>query len=145
MDDLQKSQIEQSCARLATQYCHFVDHGQAAQVADLFSEDGVWSTAQGATEGREAIRAIFQGRQNRAGRLSRHVCCNLLVEVQDDSHASGVNYLTLYRHDGEAGPGAAPLTGPAMVGEYRDAYVRTAEGWRFAHRDLVIVFQTPRK
>jgi SnoaL-like domain len=145
MDDLQRQSIEQACQRLATRYCHLVDHGRAADVAELFSEDGVWSTAQGETAGRDAVRAVFQGRQARAGRLSRHVCCNLLVEVQDETHASGVNYLTLYRHDGEGAPGPAPLTGPAIVGEYRDDYVRTEDGWRFAKRDLVIVFQVPRK
>jgi len=26
--------------RLVTQYCHFVDHGAAARVAELFADDG---------------------------------------------------------------------------------------------------------
>jgi hypothetical protein len=27
-----------------------------------------------------------------------------------------------------------------MVGEYRDRFVRTAQGWRISHREIVIDF-----
>jgi ketosteroid isomerase-like protein len=140
MDDLQRMAIERACERLVAQYCHFIDHGEAARVAELFTEDGVWTSPDATMAGREAVLAGFQRRQERAKRLSRHVCCNLLVEIQDEDHASGVVYLTLYRHDGEPGPRIAPLDGPAVVGEYRDAFTRTADGWRFARRDFVIAF-----
>jgi len=140
MDDLQRLLIERACERLMAEYCHLVDHGQAARVADLFTENGVWSSPRTTMAGRPAIRDGFRRRQDRADRASRHVCCNPLTEVQDETHASGVIYLTLYRHDGEAGEPITPMAALAAVGEYRDVFVRTAEGWRFERRDFVASF-----
>ena len=36
MGDLERMLIESPCERLVTQYCHFVDHGEAERVAELF-------------------------------------------------------------------------------------------------------------
>ncbi|MFI4974825.1 MAG: nuclear transport factor 2 family protein [Caulobacterales bacterium] len=140
MDDLQRLMIERACERLVAQYCHFVDHGQAGRVPELFSEDGVWASPDNTMTGRDAIAAGFRRRQENAGRLSRHVCSNLLIEVVDAERATGCVYLTLYRHDGEAGRRAAPAAAPSIVGEYRDTFVRTPEGWRFSRRDIGVTF-----
>jgi hypothetical protein len=139
-DDLQTLLDERDCARLVAQYCHLIDHGQAASIADLFSEDGVWSSAKNTLNGREEIRAGFQVRQDASGRISRHVCCNAVMDIQDEAHASGVVYIALYRHDGEPGRSTSPAAAPSVVGEYRDAFVRTSDGWRFARRDFVAAF-----
>jgi len=32
------------------------------------------------------------------------------------------------------------MSGPAMVGEYRDEFVRTEHGWRIASRELIVAF-----
>ena len=34
----------------------------------------------------------------------------------------------------------APLEGPQIVGEYRDRFVRTPDGWRFARREIEVSF-----
>ncbi len=49
-------------------------------------------------------------------------------------------YLTLYRHDGKEGRRLSPLEGPAMVGEYRDHFLRTPEGWRISRREIEVSF-----
>jgi ketosteroid isomerase-like protein len=140
VDDTAKLLIERACGRLVTQYCHFVDHGEAARVGELFTEDGVWASPETTMTGREAIVRGFQRRQDNTARISRHVCENLLVEVIDADTATGVVYLTLYRHDGEPGAPTAPAQAPAIVGEYRDRFVRTPEGWRIQRRDVVASF-----
>jgi SnoaL-like domain len=140
MDDLQKMLIERACERLVAEYCHFIDHGEAAKIASLFAEDGVWASGKIVRNGRAEIDAAFNRRQDNAGRISRHVCCNLLVDVIDENTATGVVYVTLYRHDGEAGRRSAPSDVPEIVGEYRDQFVRTAEGWRFKRRDVGVSF-----
>ena len=140
MDQVERLWIERECARLVTLYCHYVDHGEAERVAELFSKDGRWVSAQVTMDGVEQIRSGFARRQANAKRMSRHVCNNLHVEVQDADHAEGCVYLTLYRHDGKEGRALSPLEGPAMVGEYRDTFVRTAEGWRIATREIVVNF-----
>ena len=140
MDDLERLLIERACERLVTQYCHFVDHGEAARVAELFSEDGVWASPETTMTGREAIRRGFQRRQDNTARMSRHVCGNLLIDVMDAQSAEGVVYLTLYRHDAEPGRATSPAQAPNLVGEYRDRFVLTADGWRFARRDIAVSF-----
>lgn len=140
MDAQDRILIERECERLVTLYCHYVDHGEAARVADLFAEDGTWEGPGVSMKGRAEIRAGFQQRQDHKARMSRHVCSNLLVDVIDEGHAKGAVYLTLYRHDGEEGRPFAPIEAPVMVGEYADRFVRTSEGWRFQERVTTAAF-----
>lgn len=140
MTDAERNEIERACARLVTEYCHVIDHGEAARVADLFTDDGVWRSPEVTMNGIDEVRSGFQARQDNAARMSRHVCNNLLVDVIDEDNAEGCVYLTLYRHDGEEGRPVSPLKGPVAVGEYRDRFRRTPQGWRFAERDTRISF-----
>jgi hypothetical protein len=140
MDAATRSEIERACERLVTQYCHLVDHGEASRIADLFSKDGVWASTENSMTGQDQVRAGFLVRENNKARMSRHVCSNLLVDVLDEDHARGTVYLTLYRHDGKEGRSISPLDGPVMVGEYRDRFVRSAEGWRFERREVAVDF-----
>jgi len=140
MKDLERILIERECERLVTAYCHYVDHGEAGRIAELFTEDGVWKSPEATLDGRDAIRKAMDERQANVGRMSRHVCSNLLIDIVDDDHAEGVVYLTLYRHDGKEGRPLSPLESPALVGEYRDRFLRTAEGWRFTYREAAASF-----
>lgn len=58
----------------------------------------------------------------------------------DENNATGVVYLTLYRHDDPDDAAVRPAEAPAIVGEYRDRFVRTPEGWRFARREVRVDF-----
>jgi len=140
MDATQRMLIERECERLVTRYCHYVDHGEASKIAELFAADGRWTGPGVAMSGEEELRKGFGARQAQTERMSRHVCNNLLIDVRDDDHAVGTVYLTLYRHDGKADRTSSPLEGPFMVGEYRDTFVRTDAGWRFATREIETSF-----
>ena len=140
MNDAERFLIERACERLVVAYAHYVDHGQASLIADLFTEDGRWSAPGVEMLGRKQLRAGFARREANQGRMSRHVCTNFLCDVQDAQHASGVVYLTLYRHDGPEGRLSSPLEAPVLVGEYQDQFVHTGEGWRMASRSLVVSF-----
>lgn len=140
MTDLERMLIERACERLVAEYCHFVDHGLGARIAEQFTDDGVWTSAENTLEGKAAIARGFAARQANAGRMSRHVCDNVLIEVVDADNATGVAYLTLYRADGEVGRARSPAQAPTLVGEYRDVFARTAEGWRFKRREALASF-----
>lgn len=140
MDLNVRIEIERACTRLVTQYCHFIDHGEAARVADLFTEDGVWKSPELTMEGVENLRKGFRHRQKRVERISRHVCNNVLIDVIDEDHAEGCVYLTLYNHDGDPGRTVAPLEGAQLLGEYRDWFRRTEAGWRISRREVVVSF-----
>ena len=133
MDASERLSIERACERLVVAYSHLIDFGEAGRVGELFTEDGVWESAEATMRGRQQITAGFGRRQANAGRRSRHVCTNIAVDVVSAVEATGVCYFSLYRADGVDGP-VAPLDGPAIVGDYRDRFVRTEEGWRIAHR-----------
>jgi hypothetical protein len=137
MTDLETLVIENACAKLVARYTHWVDFGEAARVAGLFAVDGVWEVGENRFEGREAVHGMFAARQAMSQRRSRHVCTNLAIDVVDGDRATGLVYLSLYRHDlpANAPADALPPVGPPVaVGQYRDRFTRTEEGWRFSHR-----------
>ena len=149
MDLVERLLIERECERLVTLYCHYVDHGEAARIVDLFSEDGVFSAPGVVTlSGRDQLQKGLGQRQERSEtRTSGHICNNLLIDVQDHDNATGVVYVTVYRHDRKQGEDAgtvAPIGLPLMVGEYRDRFVRSTDGWRIAHREVATTFSRPR-
>ncbi len=134
------NQIERSCERLSIAYANYLDSQRYDEFAELFTEQAVLNAG---TElvGREAIRAAMHRRTPKL--RSRHVLTNILVEVADEYQASGVTYLSLYRHIGEASLAPEPVAqfAPAAIGEYVDQYEKTASGWRIASRVLSFAFQ----
>jgi hypothetical protein len=148
VDEFERMSIERACERLVSTYSHFVDFGEAARIADLFSEDGEFTTPGVVTlKGQKELRAGLGERQKKSARIARHVCTNLLVTVLDSDHAEGVVYVTIYRHDRAPGEGDAPppIGLPLMLGEYRDRFVRTPGGWRFARRETTVAFRAYRE
>ena len=85
------------------EYCRLVDFGEAAAVADLFTEDAQWRGTDLLLEGREEIRAWFVKREGIARRVSRHVFTNVIVEVLSPSEANCLSYMINFRHDREEG------------------------------------------
>jgi len=140
--ELERMMIERACERLINQYCLFVDFGEASRIAELFTEDGLWTNGSIRMEGRAGIHRAFSHREGVTRRTSRHLCTNVVIDVQDDDHATGVCYLVNYRYDSRSGEAEvpAPADAPKFVGEYRDTFVRTPEGWRFATRHCDITF-----
>jgi hypothetical protein len=138
------AEIERDCYRLMARYAHLVDLGNQEEVADLFTEHGVWESAERRLVGRDAIRGWFAEREQRLGTTTQHDCSNALVTVKDARHAEGIVYFTAYRHDATHKRTApAPLDGPVSVGLYRDVFVLTDDGWRFAHRRAEVRFLRP--
>ena len=128
---------QQAIERLVHEHAWLIDHGQASQVADLFTEDGRLFGAGPDKVGRAAIAAWADQRQAMAERRSRHVQTNVRLGQAPGGTVRGTVVLTLYRHDG---PGPGSLV-PLLVGEYDDTYAKGADGqWRFAERRLTILF-----
>lgn len=121
---------EADCARLIALYANLNDAARWDEVAALYAEDGVMvrPTAPDApVTGRAAILAAFQARPPR---VTRHVCSNVVIEVESADSARGESAMLLFTG------GPAPL-----VGSFHDRFVRTAEGWRFAERRGSLLFQ----
>jgi hypothetical protein len=145
MDAVERMIAERSCERLIVEYCRRVDFGSAGAIADLFTEDAVWSGVDLILDGRPAIREWFLRREGLARRVSRHVCTNIGVDVLSDDEAQSICYLVNYRHDRQEGDLRMPAPGdiPKYVGECHDRFRRTPDGWRFTARHVDVAFARP--
>ena len=128
--------IEQACTDLILDYAYYRDRPDADAFADLFAEDAELRVLGQEYVGREAIGDRL--RNAAGGPVFRHMMSTIRVFVQDDSHARGVSYVTVYSAAGGTLP--RPLTQPLGVGEYHDDFVRTDEGWKIQRREFVPVF-----
>ncbi|PCD03239.1 hypothetical protein COC42_02140 [Sphingomonas spermidinifaciens] len=125
----ERRSIEWDCTRLVSLYATLNDEGRWAEVAALYAEDGVMTrpTAPDVPiEGRAAVLASFEGRPPR---VTRHICSNIVIDVEDADHASGASVMLLFT-----------AFGPPLVGNFDDRFVRTGEGWRFAERRGSLTF-----
>jgi hypothetical protein len=134
--------IEGACRDLVNRYAALVDDGRADEVPDLFTEDGLWATPGLEMRGRAELAEGFGRRARRGERVSRHVCTNFHLSEVSDDEATGSVYLTLYRYDrADDAADPAPETRPALVGVYRDRFVRAGTRWLIAERRLQVDFQ----
>ena len=130
MTDDERRAIEADCARLIALYANLNDAACWDEVAALYAEQGVMTrpTAPDAPiVGRDAILAAFR---SRPPRTTRHVCSNVVIEVDSADEARGTSAMLLFT--------GAPAP---LVGSFHDRFVRTAEGWRFAARHGTLLFQ----
>jgi ketosteroid isomerase-like protein len=150
MDDLARLLGERACERLLVEYCRLVDFGEAGRLADLFTEDGVWTADELVLDGRDAIRTHFLRRQGVIRRVSRHFVTNTTVDVDEaGATARALSYffnLRVDRPDGELGlPVEARL--PKYTGEYHTTFRREGGEWRLEHLRVEVTFlraPTPR-
>jgi hypothetical protein len=128
--DDERRAIEADCARLIALYANLNDVARWEEVAALYAERGVMTrpTAPDAPiVGRDAILAAFR---SRPPRTTRHVCSNVVIDVDSADEARGTSAMLLFT--------GAPAP---LVGSFHDRFVRTPEGWRFAARHGTLLFQ----
>ena len=135
MTDDERRAIEADCERLIKRYVNLNDAQDWPAVAALYTEDARFARPSQPgvfAEGREAILASFLARPARA---QRHVIANVVVDVEDQTHARAFSVIVLYMGDGPEG-GGLPVQDPKspLIGTFTDRLVRTRDGWRFAER-----------
>ena len=133
MDLLKQISIETACARLVSQYCFAIDGGDSEQWIALFTPDCKWvRQGQPAVLGHEGLKAFLASRSKTAA--TRHVSTNVLVDVIDDSHATGRSYTLLYAATATSAPNVPVLRPPQRLIECRDEYCLFDGAWRIAVR-----------
>ena len=124
---------------LVDRYAQCVDSLQYEQVAAVFTEDGVLSvcdqpgvaTVTRERHGRADITQAMRWVKRHA--MTAHTIGNHTATIEGDT-ATGETRCIAHHIGGE--PGA--LTDLIWNLRYRDTYTRTAEGWRIAHRVLLL-------
>ena len=87
-------EIYYQCERLIYRFLQLLQADQAA-TADLFTEDAQAFTLNG----RQAIREHFAGIAKVDHNVNVNLSSNLIVEVEDEDHATATNYVTHYVSD----------------------------------------------
>jgi hypothetical protein len=107
------------------------DRARVAELADVFTEDGVIAFSGEETCGRAAIVARLSGggTRNPALQVSRHHLTTSLIELDGD-RATARSYFQVLTN-----------RGLDHHGHYADRLVRTADGWRIARREVRIDYQ----
>jgi hypothetical protein len=132
MDNLQRLDCEAACTRLCNDFAFLVDSREYEKLAALFTESATFERRGDILRGRAAILSNMQSRPNDV--ITRHVCTNLRIDLQQDGTATGTCYLLLF-HTAAASAAHASSTPPALtVAEYRDVYVAVGGVWRIQSR-----------
>jgi SnoaL-like domain len=115
---------------LLARYTYHGDQGRIDALAACFAKDGVLEFPGNSGTGPDGVKAALTGgARNPAISFIRHHITNPLIEVESDS-ASARSYFAVTSDNG-----------PDHSGTYADKFVRTDEGWRFAHRIVRIDWQ----
>lgn len=134
VDERETQAIEWQCARLINLYANLNDAGRWSAVAELYTLDGTMARPSAPDQWIKGRDAILKSFLSRPARATRHFCTNIVVEVESPMTARAESRILLFTGAAETGEGLPSLSGPPLVGEYRDRFVRTEEGWRFSER-----------
>jgi hypothetical protein len=115
---------------LLARYTYDGDRGRVADLAACFTADGVLEFPGHAPVGPAAIAAaLSSGPRDPRLTFVRHHITNPLITIDGD-RATARSYFAVHSD-----------FGPDHSGTYDDRLVRTAAGWRFAHRRVRIDWQ----
>ena len=130
---------ERECARLCNDFMWTVDTGDYDGCVALFAEQGAIERAGQVNRGHAGVRAFLIARPE--GRVTRHTCSNIRIDLTSATTASGTSCATMF-HAQAKRDDPLPLKGSTpLFAEYFDDYVLTAKGWKISHRSIVVVFQ----
>lgn len=133
--------IEWECARLINLYARLTDEARWADVVALYTEDGLMTRPTAPDTpivGHEALLAAFTARPPR---ISRHICANIVVTVENAREASAESAILLFTGSPAEDGGPPVPDGAPLVGTYADSFRLTDRGWRFAERRGALTFR----
>src|SRR5580658_6699100 len=134
MTEDEQLQIERSCERLVLQFAMFSDAGEFDRLATLFMQDGVYARPMDPSKHIVGPAAIVAAFRSRPAKVFRHPMANILIEAVSNEEARGHSYFTLLSGSGGSAPGPATADRKLLIGEYRDVFRKTAQGWQIQSR-----------
>ena len=118
---------------LIANVARYADGADVDDYVALFTEDAHWGMPGAPRTGWDDIRAGSEARraagETGPGSRTRHMVTTIAVQV-DGSDAATADSTWLFLVDTVEHPTIK------LCGTYRDRFVRTAEGWRVARRDI---------
>jgi SnoaL-like domain len=120
-----------ACVRLVAGFAYLVDQRRYDELADLFTDDGVFERPGTRAQGRAGILAFMAARPETMD--TRHVCSVPFFEELTADRASLRTYVTMFHGQADPQGGPTAVAGSAGVVEFHDICVRAADGWRILH------------
>lgn len=145
LNDLERLAAEHACRDLAIEYAEIVDNQDYERLREIFSEDaglGRPTNPNDVIRGVENIVASFLARPRT--RITRHFISNIRVRLETPNTAVGSCLVLLFVADASEPeiPEGRQAASKQLIGVYRDRYIRTRQGWRFAERRGTTVLHT---
>jgi hypothetical protein len=126
---------KEAIARLMNEYCYRIDAGDLEGFAALFENGsfGILGDPAGSDIGKAAVLETLQNVILYDGKpRTKHVMSNVQIDVDESGNeASAQCYIIVF----QAVPPDFPMQ-PIFGGHYRDRFVKRAEGWQFAQREI---------
>ncbi len=123
---------KEAIREVLSEYCFCLDNNRFADMAALFTEDGVWDTAFGKGVGRDGIEALVRklhsSRPTGEHHRGVHLVTNFVIKLDGDSARVLSNWAVAQNS----------LTGPIVsaAGGYEDDMVKQDGTWRFRRRKI---------
>jgi hypothetical protein len=113
------------------EYCFRLDDGRFADMAALFTEDGMWDTAFGKATGRPAIADLARSLRERGDQprpRGVHLVTNIVIQLDGDRARVRSNWMVVQNspHGPEVGSG----------GGYADELAKQDGQWLFRYRKI---------
>ena len=120
------------CIELSSAFAYFLDRREYAALADLFTEDGVWTRYGIDLRGHDAI--VLELNKRPANQFTRHVTTSHHFTSLTENVAAAVSCnLSFFSFD-EGAPPSLFKPGNTIVLDFEDTYAQTPRGWRFTSR-----------
>jgi hypothetical protein len=133
MNATERMTIEWACERLCREYNIHSDQGDFDKLAALFTENALFSRPTVPDVQIKTRAEILAAFRKRPPITVQHQINNVLVDVQSPTEATGICVLAFLMAPGVDEP-LPRVGGPIHFGEFRDRFVLTQDGWKFAER-----------
>ena len=123
---------------LIYRYAEHIDEGNLAEVAELFRDAEIVSTAQGVRyAGYLEVLSLYEKSCRiyaaSGTPLTRHLTTNVIIEVlQGGMEARASSYYTVIQ-----ATDALPLQ-PIISGRYKDEFRKVETHWQFSRREMIV-------
>ena len=141
LDRLSQLEIKLALQDLNTDFCHCLDHDDIDELAELFTQDALYTHGPRRSSGREEIRALFNTRALSGVRTARHIYSALKLHIISEREAKGESVCLTFAEDT-----APPVShaSPYLVADFKDEYRLCDDGrWRISRRHIERIFVSP--
>ena len=138
-DEPKRDDTVEACRALITAYAVTRDQVDSDAFGALFADDAEFVFGKNHVKGPAAIVALMQERAK--GTTTRHLMTTAHIKSIDADHAEGVSYFVVFSEPPmKKGGQPIPSEGPRAIIEYHDKFVRKAGVWKFARREVKLVY-----